>query len=90
MELRTRQGWESDDSGDLKLAVLEEVEGRGRVVAGPRRVLQARINAGADVDQWDGEASRRSTTPLRAATRAACGSCAVRVLCRVFPSSRPA
>ena len=93
MELRDRvKAGEVDDKGDLKLLPCSK---KSRAEDGSSRAhaacFEALINAGADVDQWDGE----GLAPIHHAAKSGDAGC-VRFLCGlgtcvlVFPSSRPA
>ena len=93
MELRERvKDGEVDDRGDLKLVPCSK---KSRAEDGSSRAhaacFEALINAGADVDQWDGE----GLAPIHHAAKSGDAGC-VRFLCGlgtcvlVFPSSRPA
>ena len=93
MELRDRvKDGEVDDRGDLKLVPCSK---KSKAEDGSSRAhaacFEALINAGADVDQWDGE----GLAPIHHAAKSGDAGC-VRFLCGLgpvslfFPSSRPA
>lgn len=93
MELRDRvKAGQNDDKGDLKLVPCSK-KSRAEDGSSPAHAacFEALINAGADVDQWDGE----GLAPIHHAAKGGdagcvrflCGSCSVSF---VFPSSRPA
>ena len=82
MELRDRvKAGEVDDKGDLKLVPCSK---KSRAEDGSSRAhaacFEALINAGADVDQWDGE----GLAPIHHAAKGGDAGC-VRFLCGLGP-----
>ena len=81
MELRERvKDGEADDKGDLKLVPCSK---KSKAEDGSSRAhaacFEALINAGADVDQWDGE----GLAPIHHAAKSGDAGC-VRFLCGFF------
>ena len=84
MELRDRvKDGQNDDKGDLKLVPCSK---KSRAEDGSSRAhaacFEALINAGADVDQWDGE----GLAPIHHAAKSGDAGC-VRFLCGLGPVS---
>ena len=84
MELRDRvKDGEVDDKGDLKLVPCSK---KSKAEDGSSRAhaacFEALINAGADVDQWDGE----GLAPIHHAAKSGDAGC-VRFLCGLGPAS---
>ena len=82
MELRDRvKDGQNDDKGDLKLVPCSK---KSRAEDGSSRAhaacFEALINAGADVDQWDGE----GLAPIHHAAKSGDAGC-VRFLCGLGP-----
>ena len=83
MELRERvKDGQNDDKGDLKLVPCSK---KSRAEDGSSRAhaacFEALINAGADVDQWDGE----GLAPIHHAAKSGDAGC-VRFLCGLGPA----